>query len=340
MKDYGGILQGYLGFTPSSADQLTAFEKTSLVLILLVISFQLTLKLFRKLQKQNEPKAGLERIPQLRPLFPLKLIGNLPLLLPISQVMEKAKHWCTKFGDAWRFTGACENFVIFNQASLVQTLLKSGNFDHGFKSPVLYDLMQPLITTGVLVSTGTFWQGQRRILMRTQSFSRMKSYMSLLNKHGKRMVEQLEEIFSDGKPNEINVLINAVFLKIITEMITGFDLSESDEFDRYHHNFQIWKEIMIKRFYYPWLQYKPIWRWHPMKRRNDKAVGELIEFARNRISEREQKKAEESVNNDPASIDTSHQGSSFRSVLDELVDAGVDEHQILEEVNTMLFGVS
>lgn len=31
--------------------------------------------------------------------------------------------------------------------------------------------------------------------------------------------------------------------------------------------------------------------------------------------------------------------SSFRSVLDELIDAGVEEEQIIDEVNTMMFGV-
>lgn len=30
----------------------------------------------------------------------------------------------------------------------------------------------------------------------------------------------------------------------------------------------------------------------------------------------------------------------YRSVLDELVDAGVDENQIVDEVNTMIFGVN
>lgn len=29
----------------------------------------------------------------------------------------------------------------------------------------------------------------------------------------------------------------------------------------------------------------------------------------------------------------------FRSVLDELIDAGVADDQIIEEVNTMIFGV-
>lgn len=70
-----------------------------------------------------------------------------------------------------------------------------------------------------------------------------------------------------------------------------------------------------------------------------------------RIALHREKKAEEesaekqshvSVNNndsDPEESGVKKEGKLFRSVLDELVDAGVSDDQIVDEVNTMLFGV-
>ncbi len=76
----------------------------------------------------------------------------------------------------------------------------------------------------------------------------------------------------------------------------------------------------------------------------------MVNFVRNqRIALHREKKAEaeatekqSSVNNndsDPEESGAKKDGKLFRSVLDELVDAGVSDDQIVDEVNTMLFGV-
>lgn len=67
---------------------------------------------------------------------------------------------------------------------------------------------------------------------------------------------------------------------------------------------------------------------------------------RNKLVEAQEKERQRQNNNNNDSDSGKETGSSektngklFRSVLDELVDAGVSDDQIVDEVNTMLFGV-
>lgn len=124
-------------------------------------------------------------------------------------------NWGKEYPDFCKMTGINQTFVGLNSAPLVQQLFKSTDFGHGVKSPIIYDTMKPLITNGVLVSTGKFWQGQRKILMRSQSFKSLKAYMGMLNKHSKAFVGDLENLFQDGQSHQINETININFLRII-----------------------------------------------------------------------------------------------------------------------------
>lgn len=275
---------------------------------------------------------GLEAIPQLKPSLPI--IGNFPLVLPLKDLWKNGLRWCEEYGDIYKFCGMGQTFVLLNSAELAQTLLKSGDLGHITKSHYAYEPLKPFVTNGVLVSKGRFWQGQRKILMKSQSFSNLKAYMGMLNKHGRNMMEDLRELYKDEQPKPANFLINRTFLCVISEMITGYDVDNNGEIDKYHHNFQIWKEAVVNRVLKPWLLLNPIWMWNPLKKKHDKAVEEMFEFARRRLEKHRLDRQQ------PPSVNDDANSSSFRSVLDELVDAGVDDQQILDEVNTMLFGVS
>lgn len=296
---------------------------------------------FRKCKKVDQQSGeipelkktfGLEAIPQLKPSHPI--IGNFPLLLPMRDMWKNGMRWCVEYGDMYKFCGFGQTFVILNSAELVEALLKSGDFGHITKSSFVYEPFKPFITNGVLVSKGHFWKGQRKILMRSQSFSNLKAYMAMLNKHGRKMTEDLTELYKDEQPKTANFLINRTFLCVISEMITGYDADNKGEIDRYHHNFQVWKEAVINRILKPWLLLDSIWMWNPLKKKHDKAVQEMFDFARRRLEKYKLDQQQPSFVNDDGN------SSSFRSVLEELVAAGVDDQQILDEVNTMLFGVS
>lgn len=159
---------------------------------------------------------GLDAFPLASQCFPIKFIGNAPLFYPFTKAVENVSHQMLKFGGIVKFHALNQTFLAFNLAPQLQTLLKSGDFGHMIKEPLLYGPMQPFITNGVLVSKGSFWQGQRKILMKTQTFSSLKAYVNMLNRQSRQFVQELENLFRDEAPHQINELINTTFLKVIS----------------------------------------------------------------------------------------------------------------------------
>ncbi len=192
-------------------------------LTLFFLTTLLTLVVLRKIltnqfntQKCSQSFRGLEAIPTARPLYPTKFIGNMPLLLPLPETLNNIEEQSKKHGDIFKFIGLNQTFVVLLSGPLVQSLLKSTDYGHVIKEPKVYDPMKPFINNGVLVSKGPFWKGQRKILMRTQSFSSLKAYMKMLNKHSKELVNELQILFEDGVPQQISASISTAFLKIIS----------------------------------------------------------------------------------------------------------------------------
>ncbi len=131
-------------------------------------------------------------------------------------VLKKALKWDREYPGLAKVTGLNQVFIGLNNGPLVQQLFKSTDFGHNVKTPVVYSNMKPYITNGLLVSTGKFWQGQRKLLMKSQSFRSLKAYMGMLNKYSIAFVEELDILFDDGKPHEINGNINILFLKVVS----------------------------------------------------------------------------------------------------------------------------
>ncbi|CAL8127942.1 unnamed protein product [Orchesella dallaii] len=88
---------------------------------------------------------------------------------------------------------------------------------------------------------------------------------------------------------------------------------------------------MITRLEQPWLLIETLWRLHPLKKVHDKAIASMFEFARRRLSEHKLEKEQATQN-------TSEKEENFQTILDELVDAGANDEDIVHELNTLLFG--
>lgn len=181
----------------------------------------------RKTEKHSEnnngdkPVVGLEAVHGPKPFLNSRLFGHYPYFLPYSETLNKSVAWGLEYPGIAKMCGLYQDFVGLHSGPLVQQLFKSVDFGHNVKSPLVYDTMKPFITNGVLVSTGKFWQGQRKILLKSQSFQSLKAYMGMLNKHSRNFVEDLDKLFRDGKPHQINETVNITFLKVINGEFDG-----------------------------------------------------------------------------------------------------------------------
>lgn len=77
------------------------------------------------------------------------------LYLFFIETLNKLLGFCNQYGEAVKIYGNGETVVILNSPETINAMCKSTSYDHIVKAPVVYDLMKPFISNGVLVSRGT-----------------------------------------------------------------------------------------------------------------------------------------------------------------------------------------
>ncbi|ODM88260.1 Cytochrome P450 4c3 [Orchesella cincta] len=208
---------------------------------------------------------------------------------------------------------------------LAQSFLKSGDLGHLSKpKSVFYKIMKPFLGNSLLFHNGQLWRDRRKLFMRSMSFQNLRNYMSLLNKHSHHFVSELDNLFGDGQIHQINSAINSIFLAIITEIVTGSDISETNKAREFHENFQSWKNTMMCRLEKIWLHSDFLWNFNPQKLVHDEAVASIRKFSLERLLEHKKRREEKQV--------------EIRNILDELIDAGATDEEIINEINTLLSG--
>ncbi|CAL8112619.1 unnamed protein product [Orchesella dallaii] len=319
------------------------------LLVLLLVRFLSTVisqkQKRRKSEDGKEAAVGLEVIRGPKPFF-IKFIGSAYHLLPLQETLNKTLKWHKLYGSCMKAIGVNHTALVVFSAEIAQSFLKSGDLGHLSKDKMpFYDIMRPFLGNGLLISEGTYWQTRRKVLMGSMNFQRLRSYTKLLNKHSKRFVNALEKLFVDKGVHPINVEINSSFLAIITEILTGVDMDEKDhnEVAEYHHHFQTWKDCLISRIEKPWCLLDSIWRWHPKYRAHNIAVAKMNLFAIRRLEDYKLKKENslkvgEGLTSESYLNSGFEEDGNFRSTLDDLVDAGVSDVEIIHEINTLLFG--
>ncbi|ODM88992.1 Cytochrome P450 4C1, partial [Orchesella cincta] len=160
---------------------------------------------------------------------------------------------------------------------------------------------EPFLGNSLLFHNGQLWRDRRKLFMRMNW-----------------------NLFGDGQIHQINVAINNIFLAIITEIVTGSDISETNKAREFHENFQSWKKTMMCRLERIWLHSDILWGFHPQKQVHDEAVASIRKFSRERLLEHKQRREETRV--------------EFRNILDELIDAGATDEEIINKINTLLSG--
>ncbi|CAL8112617.1 unnamed protein product [Orchesella dallaii] len=328
-----------------SIDKLP-YEKTGYLItvalfVLLLVQFLRKFVVWNKKKRKNENEkeatVGLEVIKGPKPFF-IKFIGSAYDFLPLNETLNKTLKWHKHYGPCLTACVANHTVLLVFSAEIAQSFLKSGDLGHVSKHKMpFYEIMRPLLGNGLLISDGSYWQSQRKVLMGSMHFQRLRSYTKLLNKHSKRFVTSLEKLFVDNKVHQINVQINSSFVAIITEVLTGIDVGEKDnkELAEYHHHFQTWKDCMVSRIEKPWCLLDFFWRWHPKYEAHNDAVTQMNLYAIRRLEDYKLKKE------NPPELNSSgdfEDDGKFRSTLDDLVDAGVSDAEIVHEINTLIFG--
>ncbi|CAL8140274.1 unnamed protein product [Orchesella dallaii] len=231
--------------------------------------------------KDNNRIYGLEVIPGPK-VFPFTFFASAIHFLPFKDTLVKSLAWNKKFGPILQTNGLGHTTLVIFSAEITEAFLKNGDLAYISKKGMpFYDMMRPLLGTGLLISEGPLWQFRRKLMIKSMSFNNLQRYTQLLNRHSKRFVNSLEKVFSDTKEHQIDNLINTSFLSIILEILTGNDVQhDNEEVVEYHHNFQKWKDSLLERINTPWCMLDFPWRFYQMYHDHNVIVSDMNGFAK------------------------------------------------------------
>ncbi|ODN04490.1 Cytochrome P450 4C1 [Orchesella cincta] len=285
--------------------------------------------------RKRRQKNGIYNLPGPRQYF-LGGIGNLLELSYKPGTIKCMLKWCSTYGPIFQVYFGPIYGIALNSAPYIQKLYGSSDLDHLSKS-FMYDLLKPVWQDGLAISKGEKWKSRRKLLTHVVTFKCLKSYMTIFNREGKRLTERFDKVFDDGKVHPINETTLSAALSVIIEATLGINIFEANDVEgisEFVRNAQTYKEIATTRLLKPWLLINPIWRFHPLSIKHDKAVASLHAFARKVIEERKQSYSKErKLLADSPEDETEKVG---KSLIEELIEANIPDEGIVEEVMTSI----
>lgn len=187
---------------------------TTILLATVAMIYFIQKLIHRRLQmtKSKSYMLGLEVIPDLptnRPYF-----GPFPFGLKPQAILPLLEYNLKRVGSISKFSILWEKFVILNEGPVLQTFLQSKEYGH-LSKPDGFRIFDELVDNGVALSNGKFWEKQRKILLRSQTFSSIKLRINSVCKRCIRVVHTLDDLANDQRPHQVFDTIGTTFLEII-----------------------------------------------------------------------------------------------------------------------------
>lgn len=250
-------------------------------------------------------------VPRLRGL---PLVGNLPQFQrrPLATLLEAAREG----GDVARIDLASERFYLLSNPEHVRHVMQenSKNYVKGYGKAAV------LLGNGLVLSEGTFWRRQRRLMQPAFHRSRLAGFADIMVGETARMLDGWEVRAAGGRPLDVAMEMTLLTQRIIVKTMFGGDVGEEGE--RIARAFGTALKGIETRFLIPlWLTRLPL----PTNRRFEKALSTIHEAVHRIIRERRR-----SGNED---------GDDLLGMLmgarDEETGEGMSDRQIRDEVTTI-----
>lgn len=242
-----------------------------------------------------------------------------------------------KHGASVDYVAGMPNLFIFKASILEEMLTQRSNISKGFG----YRFLEPWLGSGLLLSTGTRWQSQRKMLVPAFHFRILDEFARTMNAQARIFMEKVIE-----KPAEDDVVpyISALALDITCETIMGTSLNaqNSDSGLRYLKGVHRLGELFMRRGNNPLHWFEVIYR-HSDAHREFMAIStETHAFTRKVIEER---KAELLANPELLLDDQSVETGAFAKSKKPFLDLMLQKHlkgeisveDMRSQVDTLMF---
>lgn len=260
--------------------------------------------------KMQEEKTVQQTIPRLKGL---PLVGNLPQFQrrPLATLLRAARG-----GNVARIDLASERFYLLSHPEHVRHVLQENprNYVKG------YDKVAVLLGNGLVMSEGSFWRRQRRLMQPAFHRRRLAGFAEVMVGETAAMLDGWEVRASTGRPLDIAMEMRLLTQRIIVKTMFGTDVGEEGE--RIARAFETALRGIDTRFVIPlWMTRLPL----PANRRFERALSTIDEAVHRIIRERRRRGRED--------------GDDLLGMLmkarDEETGEGMSDRQIRDEVTTI-----
>ncbi|EDW06662.1 probable cytochrome P450 311a1 isoform X2 [Drosophila mojavensis] len=229
-----------------------------------------------------------------------------------------------RFGATYRLWLGPQLWVFLHSAEETRQALH----DPTLRKADTFQQLSPLIGNGLLISHGSEWLAQRRLLTPAFQPQLLRRFAPALSKHAERLLYRLQR--TGGNAIEVTDYLFACLLDCIVDNSMGFALDtqlveHSPIVSAFHRS----SELLFKRMINPLLTsdfvFKRTRLWRELR-----VQLQVIHLHMDRIIEQREKQLE-------AEQQQPEQEKRPRILLDAMLLAGLSRQQIRDEVNTFVF---
>ncbi|CAL8111444.1 unnamed protein product [Orchesella dallaii] len=292
-----------------------------------------------KFDGQNEdPYKAYKSLPGPRP-FPIRLIGNILMLVSKTGALDKFLELAKKYGPCYRLVFFGEDYVVLNTPSAAQAIMLSTDPGH-FRRGALQERLWPESMEGLLIYTGEKWKARRKILTRPFLYKALQLHNPCFYKQCGRMIKELDEHFSDGNIHVVDDLLKQCIFKMSSEILMGVDLSETEDGEIFCESLETFMSKSFDRIFRPWLFIKWIWHISSHYRETQQAMRRMEKVTQKVFAKYLEKMKQESamistVDSENNLVEEVPNDLSY-TMTEVMLRHGLTEKQILDEIVTML----
>ena len=258
----------------------------------------------------------------------LPILGNvLEFLGSPSDIFQKLTKFA-KSTDCGMFSLWIWNkpFVFLTRAETIQPILASSVL---LTKDDNYKLLSDWLGIGIVLSDGDIWHRRRKLLTPTFHVSILESFLPIMEKESKILVEKLSADI--GRTINIESLLTSCALGIITETTMGVNIhAQTTNNHPYLDAIHNLEDIIIQRIYTPFWNNDKYFRFTKTYSKWIQYVNIVHTFALNVITDRRSKFRIKSENE--------FYQEKKRAFLDYLLEDGMlDQVALRDEVNTFMF---
>ncbi|KAI8775217.1 poly [ADP-ribose] polymerase 3 [Biomphalaria glabrata] len=225
--------------------------------------------------------------------------------------------------------------LIVSHPDTVKVILKSSEP----KSTRVYNFIRPWIGDGLLTSRGEKWARNRRLLTPAFHFEILKNYVELKNRSADQLLLKFQQCADTGQPFQVFANITMFTLDVILKCAMSYETNCQSQGEKHPYVQAVnqLSELMVARFFQPWLHSDWLYFLTPSGRKFKKHCDFVHRVAEDIINKRKESIKSEGLPN------TNRSNRKCLDFLDILLTArdengqGLSDAEIRDEVDTFLF---